>query len=62
MDHSQSQLPGTAPPGTSQSATLIAGNLNPDEIHVDIKDVRVGMHVLRLDIPWEKPAFYSRGS
>lgn len=61
MDHSQSQLPGTAPPGTSQSATLIAGNLNPDEIHVDIKDVCVGMHVLRLDIPWEKTRFLFQG-
>jgi len=61
MDHNQLQPAAAVSSRVTQSTTSIAGKLSPDEIQVDIEDVRVGMHVLRLDIPWERTKFLFQG-
>jgi hypothetical protein len=61
MDQNHLQPAAAALSRISKSTAPFAGKLSPDEIYVDIEDVRVGMHVLRLDIQWERTKFLFQG-
>lgn len=61
MDQNHLQTAAASLSRMSKSAPPFTGKLSHDEIYVDIEDVRVGMHILRLDIPWERTRFLFQG-